>query len=198
MFRAYVLIIRRSKLHYTASGIITPTRGCVMQFWPPDDEHMCSKHVEAWNKLIIKQTFCASSWLITETKIYCYLFILNSFNHILQSMLFQRLQMQRWKKTVRICILSLALILTNSSIWYRVVLSIRSLLRRHVNSPLKFYTLVHAPPTLRNKARTIFDAKSGTGMYGLTFTTSICKLFIFMNARSAWAITELPKTIHFV
>jgi len=24
------------------------TRGCVMQFWPPDDEHMCSKHVEAW------------------------------------------------------------------------------------------------------------------------------------------------------
>ena len=23
------------------------TRGCVMQFWPPDDEHMCSKHVEA-------------------------------------------------------------------------------------------------------------------------------------------------------
>jgi len=23
------------------------TRGCVMQFRPPDDEHMCSKHVEA-------------------------------------------------------------------------------------------------------------------------------------------------------
>jgi len=33
------------------------TRGCVMQFWPPDDEHMCSNHVEAWNK-----TYC-------ETKI---------------------------------------------------------------------------------------------------------------------------------
>jgi len=48
MFRANVLIIRRSKLHYTASGIITSiggrlvhqtatyrcddTRGCVMQF----------------------------------------------------------------------------------------------------------------------------------------------------------------------
>ena len=45
------------------------TRGCVIQFWPPDDEHMCSKHVEAWNKLIVKQKFCASSWLITETKI---------------------------------------------------------------------------------------------------------------------------------
>ena len=26
------------------------TRGCVVQFWPPDDEHMCSKHVETWNK----------------------------------------------------------------------------------------------------------------------------------------------------
>jgi len=37
-----------------------------MQFWPPDDEHMCSKDVEAWNKLIVKQNFCASSWLITE------------------------------------------------------------------------------------------------------------------------------------
>ena len=36
--------------------------------WPPDDEHMCSKHVEAWNKLIVKQKFCASSWLITEIK----------------------------------------------------------------------------------------------------------------------------------
>jgi len=45
------------------------TRGCVMQFWPPDDKHMCSKHVEAWNKLTVKQTFCASSWLITEINI---------------------------------------------------------------------------------------------------------------------------------
>jgi len=26
-----------------------------MQFWPPDDEHMRSKHVEVWNKLIVKQ-----------------------------------------------------------------------------------------------------------------------------------------------
>jgi len=42
------------------------TRGCVVQFWPRDDEHMWSKHVEAWNKLIVKQKFCASSWLITK------------------------------------------------------------------------------------------------------------------------------------
>ena len=85
MFRTHAFIIRRSKLHYTASGIITSiggrlvhetatytcydTRGCVMQFWLPDDEHMCSKHVEAWKKLIVKQKFCASNWLITEINI---------------------------------------------------------------------------------------------------------------------------------
>ena len=45
------------------------TRGCVMQFWPPDDEHMCSKHIEAWNKLIVKQKVCASIWLVTEINI---------------------------------------------------------------------------------------------------------------------------------
>jgi len=40
-----------------------------MQFCPPDDEHMCSKHVEAGNKLIVKQKVCASSWLIAEMNI---------------------------------------------------------------------------------------------------------------------------------
>ena len=59
MFRAHVLIIRRSKLHYTPSGKVWCY--CVMQFWPPNDEHMCSKHVQAWNKLIVKQKFCASN-----------------------------------------------------------------------------------------------------------------------------------------
>ena len=34
------------------------TRGCVMQFWPPGDEHVCSKHVEAWNK-----TYCRTKRL---------------------------------------------------------------------------------------------------------------------------------------
>jgi len=62
-FERHILIISRSKLYYTASGIITPiggrlvhgtatysyddTRGCIIQFLPPDDVHMCSKHVEA-------------------------------------------------------------------------------------------------------------------------------------------------------
>ena len=45
------------------------TRGCVIQYWPRDDEHMCSKHVEAWNKLIVKHTFFTSSWLITEINV---------------------------------------------------------------------------------------------------------------------------------
>jgi hypothetical protein len=31
MFREHVLIIRRSKLHYTASGIITPIGGRAVQ-----------------------------------------------------------------------------------------------------------------------------------------------------------------------
>jgi len=30
----------------------------VMQFWPPDDEHMCLKHVEAWNK-----TYCETNFV---------------------------------------------------------------------------------------------------------------------------------------
>ena len=47
MFRAHVLIIRRSKVHETATYRCDDTRGCVMQFSPPDDEHMRSKHVEA-------------------------------------------------------------------------------------------------------------------------------------------------------
>jgi len=30
-----------------------------MQFWLSDDEHMCSKRVETWNKLIVKKNLCA-------------------------------------------------------------------------------------------------------------------------------------------
>ena len=59
------------------------TRGCVMQFWPPDDEHTSSKHVEAWNKLIVKQTFCASSWLTTEINILRCTVSKTSTNHVL-------------------------------------------------------------------------------------------------------------------
>ena len=62
MFRAHVLIVRRAKLYYTVSGIITPIGGRpvhrLREDWmefqrlyntvcPPDYKHMCSKHVEA-------------------------------------------------------------------------------------------------------------------------------------------------------
>ena len=51
MFRAPRAHRQEVKFFYTASGIMTPvhgtatqrcddTRGCIIQFWPPDDEHM--------------------------------------------------------------------------------------------------------------------------------------------------------------
>jgi len=55
-------------MHETATYRCDDTRGCVMQFWPSDDEHMCSKHVEAWNKTYCEKKFCASSWLNIEIK----------------------------------------------------------------------------------------------------------------------------------
>ena len=54
--------LSRARVHGTASYRYDDTRGFIVQFWPPDDKHVCSKHVEAWNKLIIK--FSASSWSI--------------------------------------------------------------------------------------------------------------------------------------
>ena len=89
MFRANVLTVRRAKIvlyclwyhhtyrlpsraqvertlsqsvHGTATYMCDDTRHCIVKFCPPDEKHICSKHVEAWNKLIIK--FSASSWLI--------------------------------------------------------------------------------------------------------------------------------------
>ena len=44
-------------VHRTATNGYDDTRGCIIQFWRPDDEHMCSKHVEKYKKLIIKQEF---------------------------------------------------------------------------------------------------------------------------------------------
>jgi len=39
-----------------------------MQFWPPDDEHMFSKYVEAWNKTYCETNFVHEDFLITEIK----------------------------------------------------------------------------------------------------------------------------------
>ena len=34
-------------VHGTATYMCDDTRDCIVQFCPPDDEHFCSKHVEA-------------------------------------------------------------------------------------------------------------------------------------------------------
>ena len=34
-------------LWYNHTYMFDDTRDCIVQFCPPDDEHMCSKHVEA-------------------------------------------------------------------------------------------------------------------------------------------------------
>ena len=69
-----MLIVRRPKLYYTASGIITPiggrpvhgtvtymcddTRGCIVQFWPPDDEHMVLETCRG-----MKLTYCNANFV---------------------------------------------------------------------------------------------------------------------------------------
>ena len=51
------MVIGGRLVHETATYKCDDTRGCVMQFWPRDDEHMCSKHVEAWNKSYCETNF---------------------------------------------------------------------------------------------------------------------------------------------
>ena len=63
-------------VHETATYRCDDTRSCIIQFWPPDDEHMCSKHVEAWNILTVKQNFVHQVWLTTKINS-CYMFRLN-------------------------------------------------------------------------------------------------------------------------
>jgi len=102
MFRAHVLIIRRSKLHYTASGIITPIGGRLVHVWSHLSQYLTNfmhkicftisfisclymfrAHVLIIRKSKLHYTasgiitpiggrtykFCASSWLNTEINI---------------------------------------------------------------------------------------------------------------------------------
>ena len=39
--------VERGPVQGTATYRCDDIRGCIVQFWPPDDEHMCPKHVEA-------------------------------------------------------------------------------------------------------------------------------------------------------
>ena len=45
MFRAHVLIIRRSKLHYTAFGIITPVGGRLVHRLRESSLNLCTRCV---------------------------------------------------------------------------------------------------------------------------------------------------------
>ena len=36
-----------TSVHGKATYRCDNTRDCIVQFWPPDDEHLCSKHAEA-------------------------------------------------------------------------------------------------------------------------------------------------------
>ena len=51
--------VERGPVHGKAAYRCDASRDCIVQFWSPDDEHLSSKYVEAWNKLFIK--FSASS-----------------------------------------------------------------------------------------------------------------------------------------
>ena len=45
--RSTNLMPSRAPVHGTATYRCDDTRDCIIQFCPPDDEHMCSKHVQA-------------------------------------------------------------------------------------------------------------------------------------------------------
>jgi hypothetical protein len=87
MFRAHVLIIRRSKLHYTASGIITPIG--VMILWAVWNKtycetNLCIKLVKYWDKC---NCTLALSTLLVE--------------HIIRSIRINRMTTKsRWKFTI--------------------------------------------------------------------------------------------------
>ena len=44
---SYEMRSRAKIVHGTTTYMCDDTRDCIIQFCPPDDEHMCSKHVEA-------------------------------------------------------------------------------------------------------------------------------------------------------
>ena len=86
-FEHYVLIIRGSKLYYTASGVITPvgvrpvhrtasyrfddTRCCIKQFWPPDDEHIVLETFRGIKETYYKTRICALGLSVTKIILKC-------------------------------------------------------------------------------------------------------------------------------
>ena len=70
--RVFSLCLKRSlRTHFTTykKAVVTYITSEDQKHASTCFEYICSKHVEEWNKLIVKKTFCASSWLITEINI---------------------------------------------------------------------------------------------------------------------------------
>jgi len=110
-------------VHEMATYRCDDTRGCVVQFWSPDDEHMCSKHVEAWNKLIVQQKFFASSWLITEINILrC---TVSKTSKRSEYVIYIDFKLQKWLRFTVVCVA--CLLITNFWTWSVTVNTIRTL-----------------------------------------------------------------------
>jgi len=63
------VVIGGRLVHQTATYRYDDTRGCVMQFWPPDDEHMVFETCRGMKWNLLWNEFCASSWLNTEINV---------------------------------------------------------------------------------------------------------------------------------
>jgi hypothetical protein len=103
-------------VHRTATYRCDDTRCCVMQFWPPDDEHVCSEHVEALNK-----AYC-------ETNILCIKLVnyWDKLNHMLNIQIFK--------------------LILNSLKWFNstVQIYIRFVIGRAVQISMEFFTCLCA------------------------------------------------------
>jgi len=53
-------------VHGTATYRCDDTRCCIIQFWPPDDEHIVLETCKTYNKSYYKTRICVLSWLITK------------------------------------------------------------------------------------------------------------------------------------
>ena len=57
MFRAHVLIVRRAELYYTVYTYrCDDTRDCIIQFCPPDDEHIVLETCRGMKEIYYKKS----------------------------------------------------------------------------------------------------------------------------------------------
>ena len=61
----------RAQVHGTATYRCDDTRCCIIQFLPPDDEHIVFETCRGINKSYYKTRICALNWLITKIILRC-------------------------------------------------------------------------------------------------------------------------------